>query len=442
MRADDPYRPPRPTTHSAVTFDRSVLGRDPEQRAPLLAALAAGVEAVDPEQAVERALSSDRNLNGRPVVLAFGKAALGMARGTQRAGLEATGLVVAPHPGHSPTGMEMIVAGHPLPDHGSARAGARALELARGLGPQDLMLCLISGGGSALLESPAGRLRLEDLVTTTRLLLAAGANIGQLNTVRKHLSLVKGGRLAEAIVPARLRTLVLSDVVGNHLGVIASGPTVPDPTTYADALEVLDGFGLRKRVPEAVLAHLQAGAAGQIPETPKGDRGLPDQQIVLVGDAAAAAEGVRRRATEEGLRARVVTTELQGEARESAAWCLSQPGRPGELLIFAGETTVTVRGLGAGGRNQEAALAAALELEGTPDVVFAALGTDGIDGPTDAAGGLVDGRTVAEGARLGLDARHHLDRNDSYPYLRAVGDQLITGPTGTNVGDLWLVWRT
>jgi glycerate 2-kinase len=418
------------------------LERDPDQRAPLLAALTAGVEAVDPEQAVERALSPDPIHNGQPVVLAFGKAALGMARGTRRAGLEATGLVVTPHPGHPPSGMDMIVAGHPLPDQGSARAGARALELAWGLGPKDLMLCLISGGGSALLESPAGRLRLEDLVATTRLLLAAGAEIGQLNTVRKHLSLVKGGRLAEAIGPARLRTLVLSDVVGNHLGVIASGPTVPDPTTYADALEVLDGFGLRERVPEAVLAHLRAGVAGQIPETPKGDRGLPVQQIVLVGDAAAAAQGALRRATEEGLRARIVTTELQGEARECAAWCLSQAGPPGELLIFAGETTVTVRGPGAGGRNQEAALAAALELEGSRGVMFAALGTDGIDGPTDAAGGLVDGRTVAEGARQGLDARDHLDRNDSYPYLRAVGDQLTTGPTGTNVGDLWLVWRT
>ncbi|MGH9052202.1 MAG: glycerate kinase type-2 family protein [Acidimicrobiia bacterium] len=421
---------------------RSVVGRDPEQRAPLLAALAGGVEAVDPERAVERALSPDLIDNGRPMVLAFGKAALGMARGTEHAGLEATGLVVTPHPGHPPRGMEMIVAGHPLPDHGSARAGARALELARGLGPEHVMLCLISGGGSALLESPAGRLRLEDLVTTTRLLLTAGADIGQLNTVRKHLSRVKGGRLAEAIVPARLRTLVLSDVVGNHLGVIASGPTVPDPTTYGDALEVLDGFGLRERVPKAVLAHLQAGAAGRIPETPKDEQGLPVQQIVLVGDAGAAAEGARQRAAQEGLRARTVTNELEGEARESAAWCLSQAGPPGELLIFAGETTVTVRGPGSGGRNQEAALAAALEIEGSPDLMFAALGTDGIDGPTDAAGGLVDGRTVAEGARLGLDARDHLDRNDSYPYLRAVGDQLVTGPTGTNVGDLWLVWRT
>ncbi|MDP8958605.1 MAG: glycerate-2-kinase family protein, partial [Actinomycetota bacterium] len=293
-------------------FDPAVLETDPERRRPLLQVLAASLESVEPESAVHRwaqregeevlELGSAR----RVILVAFGKASLAMVRGLQGvlAGKQISGLVVAPEPppllppplareggrakrgreGALAAGFELITAGHPTPDGHSRQAAARALELAGGAQAEDLVVCLISGGGSALLELPAPGLDLHGLVTTTELLLRSGADIHQLNAVRKHLSAVKGGRLAQAAGPARLVTLVVSDVVGNPLDVIASGPTVPDPTTFHDALAVLDRFRLRDAVPQAVLAHLETGAAGRLPETPKDDAELPRQELVVVAD--------------------------------------------------------------------------------------------------------------------------------------------------------------
>ena len=375
---------------------------------------------------------------GRIVVLAFGKAAPSMVSGLadvvgadRLAGI-AVGVAseVCPLP--------VIVGGHPEPNAASVGGGRRVLQLASNAGPDDLVVCLVSGGGSALLEVPAGSLSIDDLAGTTRLLLRSGADIESVNTVRKHLSAVKGGRLAAAASRARLLTLILSDVVGDPIDAIASGPTVPDPTTYGDALVVIERFDLRDRIPSAVLSHLSIGRSGGVPETPSEPH--PRSAVRVIGSGSIAAEAAVAASTRRGLRAEIVTTTLEGEAREAAfdAVGIRRPGV--DVLVYAGETTVTVTGDGVGGRNQEAALAAAMAIEGT-GVTFLAAGTDGIDGPTEAAGATVDGTTVHRGAALGLDAAEYLDRNDANTYLGAVGDLIVTGPTGTNVADLWLVYH-
>lgn len=411
---------------------------------PLLVELfLAGVAAVEPARCVRDHLERDDALlaggiafgPGRLLVVAFGKAAPAMTRGlVETSGRRVDDGVVVTHAA-AEAPLPLVVAGHPLPDAGSVRGGREALRIAAAAGPADLLVVLVSGGGSSLLEVPAGALDLDDLVATNRALLRSGADIVEINAVRKHLSAVKGGRLAEAARRCRLLTLVLSDVVGDPLDVIASGPTVPDPTTYADALEVLERRRIAEEVPAAVVAHLRDGAAGRVPETPK--EAHPRHVLRIVGNGAQAAEAVVAAARERGLIAEVVSTTLVGEAREvgPSAAAARVPGV--DVLVWAGETTVTVRGDGRGGRNQEAALAAALAIEGT-GTTFLAAGTDGIDGPTDAAGAVVDGGTVPRGSAAGLDAWDHLARNDAYPYLAATGDLLVTGPTGTNVADLWI----
>ena len=419
-------------------------------RSVLTGIFADAVAAVDPAHAVRRNVvvasgrlrvgSMDVSLDGpgRIIVIAFGKAAPAMVAGFSDAlaGVTIDGFAAAPAP--EPCPLPVVAAGHPEPDEGSVAAGRRALSLAEAAGPDDLVVCLVSGGGSALLEVPVAGVSLDDLVLTNRALLRSGADIAAINAVRKHLSAVKGGRLGAAAGQARLVTLVLSDVVGDPISVIASGPTVPDPTTYQDAIDVVGRFGLRGSIPDPVVAHLVAGPSGEVSETPK--EAHPRHEMRLVGSgsvaAAAAAESARRR----GCASRIVTTHLEGEARQAAAWALDAAEKPGEVCIFAGETTVTVTGDGQGGRNQEAALAAAIEIEET-NLTFLAAGTDGIDGPTEAAGAVVDGGTVTRGARSGLEARESLRRNDAFTFLDAAGDLLVTGSTGTNVADLWLVHR-
>ncbi len=442
----------------AGSFDPAVLAPDPRRRSMVLAVLAAALAAVEPETAVRNALRrSGENLVlgeatvsatslGRAFVLAFGKAAPAMARGAVAAldGIPRAGVVVAPEPGADPSGLEPIPAGHPYPDAGSVAAATRVLELAGRAGSGDLAIVLISGGGSALLERPAGDLSLADLDATNRLLLAAGAEIGEINTVRKHLSAVKGGRLAQALAPARVVTLVLSDVVGSPPDVIASGPTVPDPTTFADALAVLARHGLDAAAPPAVLEHLRRGAAGLEPETPARPVPGSHNEIVVVGDGRVAAAAAAAEAQRRGVQARVAAAGLTGDAEEAAAAVVAaaRRGAVGEMAIYAGETTVAVRGDGRGGRNQQLALAAALGIADDPSLVVASLATDGVDGPTDGAGGLVDGGSVGRGRYAGMEAADHLARNDAYPFLAATHDLLVTGPTGTNVADLVLSWRT
>lgn len=420
-------------------------------RSTLAGIFADAIAGVDPARAVRDTIDLDgTNLTygerefalddaGRLVVIAFGKAAPAMVRGLADVvgGDRLTGIAVGVAPDECP--LPLIVGGHPEPDIGSVEGGRRALALAANAGPEDLVVCLVSGGGSALLEVPASDLSLEDLAATSRALIRSGADISDINVVRKHLSQVKGGRLAAAASRARLITLVLSDVVGDPLDVIASGPTIPDPTTYRDALEVIDQFGLRHRIPRPVLTHLAAGLSGKIPETPQ-DR-HSRSLIRVAGSGSIAAEAAVAAAGRRGLRAEIVTTSLGGEARHAALDAVGTR-RPGvDVLVYAGETTVTVTGDGVGGRNQEAALAAAMAIEGS-GITFLAAGTDGIDGPTDAAGAIVDGASVRRGRALGLDPAAFLDRNDANTYLAAVGDLLVTGPTGTNVADLWLVHRS
>jgi len=385
-------------------------------------------------------------------VVGFGKASAGMARAVEGILSEriSQGLVITADGYRVPTGIvDVREAGHPVPDERGLSAARELLSIVEGAGEDDLILVLISGGGSALLTAPAEGISLEDLAKTNELLLRSGARIQEINAVRKHLSRAKGGQLARLAQPARVVSLVLSDVVGDPLDSIASGPTVPDPTTFADAIGILRRYGIWEKVPESVRRHLQRGASGRIPETPKpGDPCFSRVQNVIVGSGRHAAEAALKKGEELGFTGRILTTTLEGEAREvgkvlaAIARELRAHGRPlppPALLVLAGETTVTVRGGGKGGRNQELALSAALGIEGLAGVVIASVGTDGRDGPTDAAGGVVDGGTARRIRDAGLDPGELLRDNDSYRGLSAAGDLLVLGPTGTNVADLLLI---
>lgn len=422
----------------------------------------AALAAADPRAAVRRALAADGRVlrvggetialgdAGRVWIVGAGKAAAGMAEGALDVlgPLVAGGAVTVPHGAGRALGpLEVWEAAHPLPDaHGLAGAVA-ALDVARAAAAGDVVLCLLSGGASALWAAPAGGLTLGEMREATQGLLRAGAPISEVNAVRKHLSRIAGGQLARAAHPAAVVTLAISDVVGAAPDVIASGPTVADPTTYGDALEVLRTR--RADVPSAVRRHLQTGDAGEVQETPKpGDPALEGASLHVVLRGRDALEGAAREAEALGWRATVVTDALEGEARDVAsqvaalAWGAHAEGASARLpaaFLLGGETTVTVTGGGRGGRNQELALAAALEIDGEPGITVAAFGTDGVDGPTRAAGGVVDGTTISRGRAIGLDARAHLDRNDAHAFLRAVGGLLTTGPTGTNVNDVVIV---
>lgn len=433
----------------------------------------AALHAADPAAAVARHLRRDGPVlalgdqrhdlraPARLFLLSVGKASLRMAEALI-AGLGpwadaklAAGLIVAPeslvHAATAPTrsrGLRLMAGGHPLPSTGSVLAGQAALDLLHQATPDDLVFCLLSGGGSALLTAPAPGLTLSDLQAATELLLRSGATIHELNAVRKHLDQIKGGGLALAARGAPLISLILSDVPGDPLDVIASGPTAPDPTTFADAWGALDRAQALAHAPDAVRRHLQAGLAGAQPETLKPDaaRALPLQHLV-VGSNRLAVEAAAQAAAGYGLAPLILTTGLEGEAREvgrvlaAIAGEVVRHGRPQRTpacLIAGGETTVTVRGAGKGGRSQELALAAAMSIEHLP-IGLLSFGTDGIDGPTDAAGAWVDGSTMARARALGLDAQAALARNDAYPFFAALGDLVITGPTGTNVNDVVII---
>jgi len=340
--------------------------------------------------------------------------------------------------------ISIVEAGHPVPDARGERAAVRLLELAAGAGRRDLVLFLVSGGGSALTPAPAPPVTLAEKQAVTRALLGAGAPIGELNAVRKHLSRLKGGQLARAAEPASVLTLVLSDVIGDPLDVIASGPAAPDPTTFSVALEVLRARGVLDGAPESVRHRLTAGARGEIAETPKpGEPVFQRVTNVVIGNNAVIAAAAVERARELGYRPELLTRELEGEARVVARDLVDRARRlpPPACLIATGETTVTVRGGGRGGRCQEFALAAALEIDGERGVAVLAAGTDGTDGPTDAAGATVDGTTAERGRRAGLDPNAALDDNDAYRVLRATGDLIVCGPTNTNLLDLYVVLR-
>jgi glycerate-2-kinase len=417
----------------------------------LEAILTAAIRAVDAGPAVARVLPARLGRSNSPlVVLALGKAACAMAAPVEAAFADRirAGLAVTKD-GHQTDShvlqMDVRETAHPVPDARCERAAREALALARGTARNETLVVLLSGGASSLTACPARGLDLSDLARTTRALLACGADIQQLNCVRKHLSDFAGGRLARAAGAGRVEVLVVSDVPGDALDTIGSGPCAPDPTTFADALEVIDRGGIRKRVPASVLAHLAAGASGALAETPKPDDPVFERvQHTIVARNKDAREAAEAEARCHGLEPVALGECLAGEAREQALRLVEHARGLGHggarCLVAGGETTVTLRGGGRGGRNQELALAAALALAGYPDaqITLLAAGTDGSDGPTDAAGACVDPGSVARGAARGVDARAALEANDSYTFFEREGGLVVTGPTGTNVMDLVL----
>jgi glycerate-2-kinase len=412
----------------------------------------AALEAVDPARAVEGAVRRNADQieiageslepGARLVVLAVGKAAGTMARALEAVVGDriAAGLVVVPDGlAVDLKHMTLCETAHPIPDERCERAGQLAIDLVAGARPDDVLLAMISGGASSLVSCPVDAVTLSDLANTTDQLLQGGAAIGELNSVRKHLSRLAGGRLAAHAASERIEVLAISDVPGDRLDVIGSGPLAADPTTYRDALDSVSRIG--GEFPERVRAHLEAGARGEFDDTPSPGAVVFDRvRSTLLASNATALEAARLAAARCGMRALALPGCLAGEARIAgrrlAALGVSLASSRPVCAIAGGETAVVVRGAGRGGRNQELALAAAVELAGNRKVALLAAGTDGIDGPTDAAGAYADGETTARGSELGVDARAALAANDSYSFFDREGGILRTGPTGTNVMDL------
>lgn len=409
----------------------------------------AGLAAADPADAVIKYLKKRKfDRFERVFVLGAGKAGATMARAAERVlGSRITAGLINVKDGHLAKlrRIELNECGHPIPDARGVEGARRIAELASNAGAGDLVLCLISGGGSALLPLPAEGITLEDKQETTRHLLACGATIHEINAVRKHLSAIKGGHLAMLARPAKVMALLLSDVTGDDLSVIGSGPTAPDESTFADALAVLDRYHIRAKVPQPVRDRLEAGERGEFAETPKQ---LNNVQNVIVGSNRLAVDAAERKAKELGYRTLVLSTTIEGETRDVARMhaamareivASNRPARKPACLLSGGETTVTLHGTGLGGRNQEFALAAALDIAGTQRVVVLSAGTDGTDGPTDAAGAIADSETIHRSTTLGLDAKRSLAGNDSYHFFDSLGDLVKTGPTGTNVMDIHVI---
>lgn len=426
----------------------------------------AGLSAVDPEKAVLRALQREGNtLNvahesfdlsqfHRVFVLGAGKAAIAMAAAVEtRLGDRLTQGLVVTKDGHRHRlkQCQLLEAGHPVPDARGEHAARQMLQLAESAQMNDLVICLISGGGSALLPLPAGDITLADEQRVTELLLGHGVTIHEMNTVRKHLSLIKGGQLARAIYPATLVTLILSDVIGDPVDIIASGPTVADPSKFSDAERVLTLYGVWPKLPHSVRDYITAGCRGHAPETPKpNDPMFARNYTHVVGCNSDALLACEMHALSLGYNTMILTNRVQGEARDIGRFYaallhnLADCGRPIEspaCVLAGGETTVTLRNPGGkGGRNQEMALSVALDIDGLPNCVFLSAGTDGIDGPTDAAGAFADGWTIARARTHGLRFfSSYLRDNDSYTFFQQLGDHFITGPTGTNVMDVQIL---
>ncbi len=414
-----------------------------------LAIFKAALAAANPLAMVEDALRRRRDLDryGRIFVVGGGKAGGTMARAAERVlGRRIAAGCVAVKDGDPAKAkrIELHPSGHPVPDERGVEAAAKIAALCAGAGERDLVLCLLSGGASALLPSPVAPITLAEKQETTKLLLACGATIREINAVRKHISSIKGGQLARIAAPARVVTLALSDVVGDQLDVIGSGPTAPDVSTFADALAVLDRYELRGQVPVNVRNRLESGRAED--ETPKpGDRLFEHVENLVVGSNQKSLEAAAVRAKALGYRTMILASTIEGETRDVARLHAAiarqilfngQPVRPPACIVSGGETTVTIRGAGKGGRNQEFALAAAIDIAGLKNTLILSAGTDGTDGPTDAAGAMADGTTCE---RSGTDAARALAENNSYPFFEELGDLIITGSTGTNVMDLHLV---
>jgi len=392
-------------------------------------------------------------LEGRLIIVGAGKAAARMAQVVEEiAGNHITeGLVVTKY-GHGLDleRIRLVEAGHPIPDENGVRAVRDTQALLTDLTPDDVVLSLISGGGSALWPLPAEGISLEEKQQVTQMLLRAGATIQELNGVRKHLSGIKGGQLARWASPARVISLIMSDVIGDPLDFIASGPTAPDTTSFNDALSTIRKYGVQPA--PAILKRLEAGARGQIAENPKpGDAVFQHVDNRIIANNRLLVDSATKKAKELGFNTLILGTELEGEAKAAARFLsmigrevarTGNPVRPPACVLVAGETTVTVHGNGMGGRNQEMALAWAIAAAAHPepaDMCFASVATDGTDGPTDAAGGLVDPLTCSRAAQMGLNPSKFLEENDAYHFLTATGDLIVTGPTPTNLMDIQIL---
>jgi glycerate 2-kinase len=428
-------------------------------RSDALRIFSSALKASDPKEAVLRhvrvsdgvlfagkrryRLDSFRNI----YVVGAGKASARMAVAVERLlGKRITGGLLNVKHGHVAKlrRIRLNECGHPVPDEAGVQGAQEIGNIAAKAGEDDLLICLISGGGSALLPFPAQPVTLAEKQDTTQLLLRSGANIHEINTVRKHISSIKGGQLAALAWPAQVLSLILSDVIGDDLDVIGSGPTAPDSSTFLDALAVLEKFGLTNLVPPPVSERIRAGVAGEIPETPKS---LERVQNLIVGSNQLALDAAAGAARGLGYRPLILSSFIEGETRDVAkvhaaiAKEVLSSGRPVKrpaCVISGGETTVTIKGNGLGGRNQEFALAAAMDIAAISGVLMLSGGTDGSDGPTNAAGALCDGTTIARAEKLGLNAADFLARNDSYHFFEPLGDLIRTGPTGTNVMDVRL----
>ena len=441
-------------------------------RAIALTLFNAGLRAADPVLAVRNTLQTDQSLIfsqsssdvtlsavtdsncKRVVIIAVGKAACAMAEAaydsiTELRHIE-NGLIVTNYENQKTVkGFDVIGAGHPVPDSNGLHAAGVITARLKGLQADDLLIALISGGGSALLPLPHENLRLEDKISTTTQLLQCGAAIDDINCVRKHLSAIKGGHMTRLASPAAVHTLMISDVIGDDPGTIASGPTVPDNTTYEDALNSIHRYGIARRIPKAVVKHLQDGIRGIIAETPKpGDPCFERSRHIVICSNSVSVKAMQNAASQSGLRTEIYSTRLTGEAREQAQKLMHYAEQKIEsiyqplAIIAGGETTVTIRGNGKGGRNQEFCLAFAIAAEQSQTLkqwTLLSAGTDGRDGPTDAAGGIVDDQTVTRIRAQAGNPAEFLEVNDAYHALQAAGDLLITGPTGTNVADVLIL---
>lgn len=427
----------------------------------------AGVSAVDPLCAVKKAVKVDGDLLSLPdhtvnlsafkniYVVGAGKASAFMALALEELlGERVTGGLVIVKYGHGADlkKVKVIEGGHPVPDENGHKGARSLIDLAAGFGKNDLVFCVVSGGGSALLPLPAAGISLKDKQDTTKALLNCGAPIHDINKIRKHLSRIKGGGLARAVYPATLISLIISDVIGNDLDIIASGPTVPDASTFIECKKILERYDLFPFIPRAVRSHLLKGVRGETPETPKPGNGIFKKTFnLIIGSNIQCLEAAEKKAQTMGYNTMLLSSFTAGEARETAkvqAAILKETitsGRPiprPACIISGGETTVTLRGTGKGGRNQEFVLACGIEIAGWKGAAVFSAGTDGTDGPTEVAGAYADWKTVKRAEKLGLNPYRYLDDNDSFNFFKHLNDLIITGPTKTNVMDLIVLLAT
>ena len=424
----------------------------------------AGLQAVDPKVAVHKYLKqeSERLRVGEQTyqlsdfnnifVVGAGKAGAPMAAAVEEAlGDKLSAGVINVKYGHTEplNKIKINEAGHPVPDQAGLWGTLEIVGLLEDAGKNDLVICLISGGGSALLPLPVDGISLAEKQELTEKLLACGATINEINTIRKHISKIKGGQLARIAFPATLITLILSDVVGDPLDAIASGPAVPDTSTFQDVKDILSRYGIWHDIPNPIQSHIQKGINGEIPETPKsGAEIFSKTQNIIIGSNTQAVLAAKNEAQNFGYNTLMLSSLMEGETKEVAGVHAAiakeilktgNPVKPPACLISGGETTVTLRGDGKGGRNQEFVLAAAIDISGLEPLVILSGGTDGTDGPTDAAGAICDGQTISKAKKKGMNAMGYLSKNDSYSFFKPLNDLLMTGPTKTNVMDLRII---